>query len=64
MQLQLDAERREILEDILRRALGDLREEIYKTETAPYKEQLKLREAVLQSLLDDVSPASSATPAI
>ena len=61
MQLELSEAEREVLEDVLRRALGDLREEIYKTEVAEYKAGLKEREALIQALLSRVgtSPATS-----
>jgi hypothetical protein len=42
----------QVLEEILRRALGDIREEIYKAEVADYKAVLKEREAIVQSLLE------------
>jgi hypothetical protein len=42
------------LEDVLDKELGDLREQIYKTEVAEYKAVLKQREAIVISLLDRV----------
>ena len=54
MQLELGAEHAAVLEEVLTRALGDLREEIYKAEVADYKAGLKQREAIIESLLDRV----------
>ena len=54
MQLDVSPETAETLREILVRALGDLREEIYKAEVADYKAGLKRREAVIQSLLDQL----------
>lgn len=51
MQLEIAPDATEVLADVLDRALGDTREEIYKTEVAEYKVALKKREAVLVSLL-------------
>jgi hypothetical protein len=52
VQLEIKPNEAEVLEEILRRALGDLREEIYKAEVADYKVALKQREAIVQSLLE------------
>ena len=51
MDLHLDEAESAALRDILQRALGDTREEIYKTEGADYKVGLKEREAAIQSVL-------------
>jgi Mg2+/Co2+ transporter CorC len=51
MQLELSDVEREVLEDVLERVLGDLREEIYKTDTADFKHALKGRESVIKALL-------------
>jgi hypothetical protein len=51
MQLELSPAEAQVLEEILTRALGDLREEIYKSEVADYKAGLKQREVIIQSLL-------------
>ena len=51
MQLELSDVEREVLEDVLERVLGDLREEIYKTDTADFKDALKGRESVIKALL-------------
>ena len=52
MQLEMRPTEAQVLEEILRRALGDIREEIYKAEVADYKAVLKEREAIVQSLLE------------
>lgn len=54
VQLDLTPEAARVLEEVLDRALGDLREEIYKTEAADYKASLKTRETVIVSLLERV----------
>ena len=51
MQLELSPAEAQVLEEVLTRALGDLREEIYKSEVADYKAALKQREVIIQSLL-------------
>jgi hypothetical protein len=59
MQLEISPEAAEVLEDVLSNALGSLREEIYKTEAADYKTNLKRREAIIVSLLERVrTPAT------
>jgi hypothetical protein len=60
MQLEISDREGTILADVLTSFLGDLRAEIYKTEAASYKADLKEREAVLVSLLERL-PASTAT---
>ena len=51
MQLEINPAEAQVLEELVRRALGDLREEIYKAEVADYKASLKEREAIIQSVL-------------
>ena len=51
MQLDITPAEAQVLEEVLTRALGDLREEIYKSEVADYKAALKQREVIIQSLL-------------
>ncbi len=51
MQLDITPAEAQVLEEVLARALGDLREEIYKSEVADYKAALKQREVIIQSLL-------------
>ncbi|MGQ9496628.1 MAG: hypothetical protein ACUVRY_10355 [Thermoanaerobaculaceae bacterium] len=51
MFVELNEEEREVLEAILQAALRDLRGEVYRAETAEFKEQLKADENVLRSLL-------------
>jgi hypothetical protein len=52
VQLEMRPTEAQVLEEILRRALGDIREEIYKAEVADYKAVLREREAIVQSLLE------------
>jgi hypothetical protein len=54
MQLPLSFDEAEVLEDILTSALGDLREQVYKSEVAEYKTALKQREAIVSGLLQRV----------
>lgn len=51
MQLEIGTDEVEVLAEVLDRALGNLREEVYKAEVAEYKADLKKREAVITSLL-------------
>jgi hypothetical protein len=58
MELQIGESEREVLEDVLARALSELREELYHTDTAAVQSQLRIRKWYLQSILDRVrSPA-------
>lgn len=58
MQLELTADEGAVLADVLDSTLGDLREQIYKTEVAEYKATLKERERILVSLLARVRAAA------
>ena len=51
MQLDLTADEATVITDVLDSALGDLREQVYKTEVADYKDNLKRREAILTKVL-------------
>ncbi len=57
MNLELSAEERGLLAELLDEAVRDLKEEIYKTETFDYKEQLKTREQLMLGLLQKVNAA-------
>ena len=59
MLLELDPQACEVLADVLRRAMGDLREEIYKTDATDYEEQLRRREAILGGLIDRLAAVSA-----
>lgn len=61
MQVQLSSGELEVVADILRRAMGDLREEIYKTEVSDFEAQLKTREAVLEGVLKKIAASEPAT---
>jgi hypothetical protein len=52
MQLDISADEAEVLTEVLERALGDVREEIYKAEVADYKIGLKHREAAIVHMLE------------
>ena len=52
MQLDMTPAEAEVLDDVLRSALGDLKEQIYKSEVTEYRAGLKEREATIVSLLE------------
>ena len=54
MQLDLSPAEAAILADVLDRALGDVREEVYKAEVAEYKDRLREREAVITRILEQL----------
>ncbi len=54
MQLSLRSDEAEVLEEILTSALGDLREQVYKSEVAEYKAALRQREAIVTGLLERI----------
>jgi len=54
VQLDITPEAARILEEVLDRARGEIREEVYKSELADYKAALKQREAIIDSLLHQV----------
>ena len=54
MQLPLGSDEAEVLEEILTSALGDLRQQVYKSVVAEYKAALKQREAIVAGLLERV----------
>jgi hypothetical protein len=58
MQLDITPAEAQVLEEVLARALGDLREEIYKSEVTDYKAALKQREVIIQSLLQQLRARS------
>jgi hypothetical protein len=60
MTLELTAPERDVLLGILDDELGRLKGEIYKTETWEYKEQLKAREATIESLIARLRTPESA----
>jgi hypothetical protein len=55
--VELDAAELEVVADVLRRAMADLREEIYKTETAEFKDELKKSESVLSGVMHKIAAA-------
>lgn len=58
MELALSEEERTVLAEILQEALPNLREEVYRTESFDYREQLKQREAVVKDLLTRLGASS------
>ena len=51
MAIDLSPEEHELLLDLLRTDLANLKAEIYRTEAAGFKEELKAREAILVRLI-------------
>jgi hypothetical protein len=59
MKLELSAEERTLLLEILQNDFGQLRSEIYHTEAADWKAGLKEREALLQAIIGRLESASA-----
>ncbi len=55
MMLEMDQRERQVLEQVVRSALGTVREEMYKTETTDYEAQPREREQLLVELERRVS---------
>jgi hypothetical protein len=51
MPITLSADERDVLPDVLRTQLGDLKAEINRTETTAFRDELKGREAALASII-------------
>ncbi len=58
MQVTLNEEERQTLLEVLNEVLPNLREEVYKTESFDYREQLKRRETLLKTLVARLSAAA------
>ncbi len=54
MQLELSAEELQVLRDLLSRELGNVKEEVYRTDSPEYKRLVKTREASIVSMLAKV----------
>ena len=63
MQIDLSADETAVVSQILESALGELREEIYKSELAEYKARLKQRETVITGVISRLSAGTSASSA-
>jgi hypothetical protein len=61
MQLDVSADQAQVLAELLEKALGDVREEIYKAEVADFKALLKQREQVIVELLTRLRALSPVT---
>ena len=59
MLLELDRQEFEVVAGVLRRAMGDLREEIYKTDLSELEEQLKQRETILEAVMQRLAFAEA-----
>jgi hypothetical protein len=60
MRLEMSDDERRMLLDLLREELGRLKGEIYKTEAAEFKADLKEREALLVAIIARLEGAESA----
>lgn len=68
MALELTSAEAELLLDLLRNELSELRTEIHRTETRAFKEELKVRETHLEAIIGRLEgleslESSEATPA-
>lgn len=61
MELTLTPAERELLEGILKDALGSLREEVYHAEEARFKDDLKADEVLLRGILGKLTVLSAKT---
>ena len=52
VQLQLTSEELEVLRDLVNRELGNVKEEVYRTDSPEYKRLVKNREASIVSILN------------
>ncbi|MBV9578898.1 MAG: hypothetical protein JO057_09935 [Chloroflexi bacterium] len=59
MQIDLSADETAVVSQILESALGELREEIYKSELAEYKARLKQRETVITGVISRLGTSAS-----
>ena len=59
---QLSSGELELLRELVSRELGNVKEEVYKTDSPEYKSQLRTREASIIAILNklQVEPASTA----
>ncbi|HLH24889.1 MAG TPA: hypothetical protein VK066_20400 [Chloroflexota bacterium] len=60
MDLELSNDERGLLAGLVDESLRSLKEEIYKTETYEYKEQLKEREALMMGILQKLNAGAGA----
>ena len=52
MELQLSSEELEVLRDLVSRELGNIKEEVYRTDSPDYKQLVKAREATIVAILN------------
>lgn len=64
MLLQINQPEHDLLQEVLAAALGNLREEIYKTEAAEYQRMLKQRESILTGLVARLTTADASGLAV
>jgi hypothetical protein len=57
--ISITADERTLLADLVQQGLQDLREEIYKTDTSTYRDQLHARESIFKDLLAKIEQAGT-----
>lgn len=63
MELTLNNDEQSLLVSILQETLGDVREQVYKSEIGAYHDDLKQKEALIRGLLGRLgAPAPAPTP--
>jgi hypothetical protein len=60
MDLELSTDERTLLAGLVDESLRNLKEEIYHTDTPEYKDQLKIREALMIGILQKLNAGTSA----
>jgi hypothetical protein len=61
MSLQLTSEELELLREVVNRELGNVKEEVYKTDSLEYKLQLRSREATIVAILSKLQSEPAPT---
>jgi hypothetical protein len=61
MQIELTEQELDVLREVMTRERGDVKEEIYKTDTPDYKALLKTREAAIISILTKLEGLTART---
>jgi hypothetical protein len=61
MQVELTPVELQVLREVLSRELGNVKEEVYRTDSAEYKELVRGREAAIRALLAKLQVDTTAT---
>lgn len=64
MNVDLSSAESEVLADVLKQWLGEMREQIYHAEAPKFKNELKQRRGVVEGVLDKLSTAAAKSPAM